>query len=130
MHFVAIVTVLVLAQFLWLGFLVGRARAQYSIAAPAITGHEMFERRFRIHMNTLEQIVVFVPLMWIFAHYVHPQWAAALGVVFLVGRAVYARSYMRDPKSRSLGFGLSAVPMLICMVGIVWAAVRSLLAAA
>ncbi|HEY5808100.1 MAG TPA: MAPEG family protein, partial [Povalibacter sp.] len=85
--------------------------------------------RFRIHANTLEQLVMFVPLMWIFAHYVQPQWAAALGVVFVVGRTVYSRSYMRDPGSRTLGFVLTALPMFICMVGILWGAGRALLGA-
>jgi glutathione S-transferase len=127
MPFVAIVTVLALVQFFWLAFQVARARGRYGIAAPAVTGNEVFERHFRVQMNTLEQLVLFLPSLWIFATYISPLWAAALGVVFVIGRAIYATSYVRDPKSRSLGFGLSAFPTLALMIGIVVWAVRAIL---
>jgi uncharacterized membrane protein YecN with MAPEG domain len=126
MHYVAIVTVLALAEYFLLGALVARARVRYGVRAPASSGHEIFERHFRVQMNTLEQLIVFLPLLWVFAHYVNPLWAALGGVVFIVGRAVYARSYVRDPKSRSLGFGLTALPSLVFMIGILWNAVRAL----
>ena len=88
----------------------------------------MFERHFRVHMNTLEQLVMFLPALWIFAHFVSPIWAAALGVVFIIGRAIYARAYVRDPKSRSLGFALTALPTLVMMIGIlIWARVGALI---
>jgi glutathione S-transferase len=127
MPFVALVTVLALMQFFWLALQVGRARARYGIAAPAITGNELFERHFRVHMNTQEQLVMFLPTLWIFAHYVSPLWAAALGVVFIIGRAIYATSYVRDPKSRSLGFGLSAFPIFAMMIGIMAWGIRAML---
>jgi uncharacterized membrane protein YecN with MAPEG domain len=80
-------------------------------------------------MNTLEQLVVFLPALWIFASFISPIWAAALGAVFIVGRAVYARSYVKDPKSRSPGFAISAIPLLLLLLGIliwaVWALVKS-----
>ncbi len=104
MPFVAIVTVLALLQFLWLSFQVGFARTRYGVAAPATSGNEMFERRFLVNMNTLEQLVMFLPDVMDFRVYISPLWAAALGVVFILGRAVYAISYVRDPKTRSLGF--------------------------
>ncbi|HWK73272.1 MAG TPA: MAPEG family protein [Povalibacter sp.] len=128
MHYVAIVTVLALLEFWWFGMLVGRARAKYGIAAPAMSGNELFERQFRIHMNTLEQLIVFLPALWLFAHYLNPVWAATLGAVFIVGRAVYATSYVRDPKSRSLGFGLSALPTLLLLIGVLWGAIRAIVA--
>jgi glutathione S-transferase len=127
MPFVAIVTVLALAQFFWLATQVARARARYGIAAPAVSGNEIFERHFRVQMNTLEQLVLFLPSLWIFANYISPLWAAALGVVFIIGRAIYATSYVRDPRSRSLGFGLTAFPILAMMIGIVVWAVRAIL---
>lgn len=127
MPFVAIVTVLALLQFFWLGFQVGAARGRYGIAAPATTGNDIFERHFRVQMNTLEQLVMFLPALWIFAAYVSPLWAAALGVVFILGRAIYAASYVRNPKSRSLGFGLTAFPTLAMLIGIVVWAVRAIL---
>ena len=126
MPFVAIVTVLALAQFFWLSAQVARARGRYGVAAPAVSGNEIFERHFRVHMNTLEQLVLFLPSLWIFASYISPLWAAALGVVFIIGRAIYATSYVRDPKSRALGFGLTAFPTFAMMIGIVVWAVRAI----
>lgn len=123
MPFVAIVTVLALLQFVWLALQVAKARGRYGVAAPATTGHEVFERHFRIHMNTQEQLVQFLPTLWIFAVYISSLWAAALGVVFVIGRVVYAASYVRDPKTRTLGFGLTAFPTAAMMIGIlIWAA--------
>ena len=129
MPYVAIVTVLALLQFIWFGWQVGVARGKYNIAAPAVSGNEMFERVFRVHMNTQEQLVVFLPSLWIFASFISPIWAAVLGVIYIIGRFVYARSYVRDPKSRSIGFALTAIPNLLMLLGIliwaVWALVKS-----
>jgi len=100
MHYVAIVTVVALLQFFWFGWQVGVARGKYGIAAPATSGNEMFERVFRVHMNTLEQLVVFLPALWIFASFVSSLWAAILGAIFIVGRAIYAVTYVKDPKKR------------------------------
>jgi glutathione S-transferase len=130
MPFVAIVTVLALVQFFWLSLQVGRARARYGVPAPATTGNEPFERHFRVHMNTQEQLVMFLPALWVFAAYISPLWAAALGVVFILGRAIYAISYVREPKSRSLGFGLTIFPTFVMLIGIVVWAVRAILVGA
>jgi hypothetical protein len=127
MPYVAIVTVLALLEFLWFGVLVGRARGRFGIAAPATTGNEVFERYFRVQMNTLEQLLMFLPVLWLFARYISPLWAAALGAVFIVGRAIYAGSYIRDPKSRSLGFALTALPTLAMMIGILIWAIRAII---
>jgi glutathione S-transferase len=127
MPFVAIVTVLALLQFFWLSLQVARARTRYGVAAPATTGNEVFERHFRVQMNTLEQLALFLPALWIFAAYISPLWAAALGVVFILGRVIYAASYVRDPRSRSLGFGLTAFPTFAMLIGIVVWAVRAIL---
>lgn len=127
MPFVALVTMLALMQYFWLALQVARARTRYGVAAPATTGNELFERHFRVHMNTQEQLLMFLPSLWIFGYYISPLWAAALGVVFVIGRAIYATSYVRDPKSRSLGFGLTAFPIFAMMIGIVVWAVRAIL---
>jgi glutathione S-transferase len=122
MPYVALVTVVALLQVLWFGWQVGRARTQYGVRAPAMSGHEVFDRRVRVQMNTQEQLVLFLPTLWIFARFVSPIWAAGFGVVFVVGRAIYAITYVRDPKSRALGFALTALPTLTMMVWIlVWA---------
>ena len=129
MPYVAIVTVLALLQFIWFGWQVGMAREKYNIAAPAVSGNDIFERHFRVHANTLEQLALFLPSLWIFASFISPIWAAVLGAIYIVGRFVYASSYVRDPKSRSIGFGLSALPNLLMMLGIliwaVWALLKS-----
>ncbi|MBM0104132.1 MAPEG family protein [Steroidobacter sp. S1-65] len=127
MPFVAIVTALALGQFFMLGFRVARARTRYGIRAPATSGNEVFERHFRVQMNTLEQLVIFLPALWIFASFISPLWAAALGVVWLLGRAIYAISYVRDPKSRALGFALTALPTLSMILGILIWGVRAIL---
>lgn len=127
MPYVAIVTVIALLEFLWFGLLVAQARTRYGVAAPATTGNETFERYYRVQMNTLEQLVLFLPSLWIFSHYVSPVWGTPLGVVFIVGRAIYAVSYIRDPKSRALGFTLTALPTLALMIGILVWAVRALI---
>lgn len=129
MPYVAMVTVAALLQFLWFGWQVGVARTKYNIAAPAVSGSEAFERVFRVHVNTLEQLIVFLPALWIFAFFISPIWAAALGVVYIIGRALYARTYVKDPKRRELGFGMSVLPQLLLLLGIliwaVWALIKS-----
>lgn len=127
MALVAIVTVLALIEYQVFGILVGRARGLYGVDAPATTGHPMFERYYRVHANTLEQLAMFLPALWIFGFYVSEAWAAGLGMVWIVGRAIYCRSYLKEPKSRSAGFALTALPMLAMLIGIlVWAVPRAL----
>jgi glutathione S-transferase len=126
MPYVALVTVLALLEFQWFGWMVAKARRQFGIKPPATTGNEVFDRYFRVQMNTLEQLVMFLPALWMFAYFVSPIWAAALGAVFVIGRAIYAASYIRDPKSRALGFALTVLPTLLMLIGIVVWAVRAI----
>jgi glutathione S-transferase len=117
MAYVDIVTVLAVLQFIVFGFKVGGARVKYGVKAPATTGNEIFERLFRIQQNTLELLVGFVPGIYLFSRYFNPLWAAALGVIYLVGRQIYAAAYAKDPAKRSLGFGLSFMPMAALLIG-------------
>lgn len=117
MIYVSIVTSLMLIQLFFFAAMTGKARGKYGVNGPAVTGHEMFERHYRVHYNTLEQLILVVPSMWLFAMHVHALTAAGLGVVYLIGRFVYARAYVKDPASRGIGFGLSIVPTLILMLG-------------
>jgi uncharacterized membrane protein YecN with MAPEG domain len=112
---VQLVTVLVLLQFLYFAALVGRARARYGIKAPAVSGNEIFERYLRVQMNTLELLVMLLPALWIATAFVAPWWSALLGVVYLIGRFIYLRAYVAEPAGRSLGFGLSALPILVLL---------------
>ena len=127
MEIVAVVIVLALLEFVVFGMLVGRARGRYGVNAPAVSGHEVFDRYFRVHYNTMEMLVTFVPSIWLFGLYVSPKWGAALGVVYLVGRIVYLRSYVANPRKREIGFGLSALPIVVLLLGALWGAVRVML---
>lgn len=129
MVWLQLVTVLALLQYFAFGLLVGKARGQYGIKAPATSGNEIFERYNRVHVNTLETLVVFLPALWLAASYERPLWVAAIGLVYLVGRMVYLRAYVASPGSRSLGYALSAGPVLILILIAVIGIVRALIAA-
>ena len=117
MQLVAIVTVLALVQYFVLGLRVGQARGKFGIEAPAITGHPVFERHFRVHQNTMEQLVLFLPALWLFASYASAPVGAALGVLFIIGRAMYARAYIAEPKTREMGVVLTLVATVILLLG-------------
>jgi hypothetical protein len=117
MAYVDIVTALAIFQFIVFGFKTGRAREKYGVKAPAITGNEIFERHFRVQQNTMEQLLVFLPGIFLFSRYWNPVWAAALGAVYLIGREIYAAAYVKNPASRSLGFALSALPAMVLIAG-------------
>jgi glutathione S-transferase len=128
MAYVHVVMMLALAEFLAFGWAVGRARGRYNVPAPATTGHEVFERYYRVQMNTLEQLIIFVPSMQVFGRYVNAYVAAALGVLFIVGRAVYFRGYVSSPERRHLGFGLSAIPNMVLLIGAILGPIRAIIA--
>ena len=126
MTYVDIVTALALLQFMVFGFRVSKARGRYGVAAPAIAGNEVFERYFRVQQNTLEQLIVFLPALYVFSHYYSPLVAAALGVVYLIGREIYAFTYVKDPKKREIGFVLTVLPLAILIFGGLFGAIRQL----
>jgi len=112
------ITVLALLQFVVFGILVGRARGLYNVQAPAVTGNEVFERYFRVQMNTLEQLVLLLPALWIAAVYafVAYYWIALIGALYLIGRTLYLRGYVADPKKRGPGYAMSALPVMVLIV--------------
>lgn len=128
MIWIELVTLLAVLQFFALGILVSRARGTYHVKAPATTGNEMFERYYRVQMNTLELLIIFLPALWLSAQHWAPYFGAAAGVVYLVGRLVYLRAYVHDPSSRSLGFSLSVVPILLLLLADLAGMIRSLMA--
>lgn len=116
MNYVDLIAVLAVLQLMVFGVLVGQARGKYNVKAPAVTGADGFERIYRVQMNTLEQIVMFMPALYIAARYWPATWVAGLGAVYLVGRIIYWRAYTRDPASRGLGFLLSFAPTAVLLL--------------
>ena len=127
MHYVYIVALLAIVQFIYFGILVGQARGKYGIKAPAMAGNEHFERAVRVQMNTLEQLVCFLPALLIAAAYWPPVYVCAAGVVYLVGRTLYRQAYVADPAKRGLGFLLTFLPItLLILAGLAGAVMRTL----
>lgn len=116
MAWIHLVALLAVVQYLIFGALVGRARGKYGVHAPATTGNDVFERYYRVQMNTLELMVALLPALWIAAAYWNPRWVAAAGTVYLLGRIVYLRAYTSRPASRGLGFMLSIAPIALLLV--------------
>jgi len=117
MNFVAVVAALALVEYMVILLQTGRARQTYGINAPATTGDPVFERYYRVQQNTVEQLVIFFPALFLFAHYVSPRVAAGVGLLFIVGRALYARGYVAAPEKRGPGFGLSFGANVILVLG-------------
>lgn len=127
MAFTALVTLLLLLQYLAFSLLVGRERVRHDIRAPAVTGHEDFERAYRVQMNTLEQLLVVIPAMWITAEFFFlPVVAPLLGLAFFTGRVIYRNAYTRDPQSRTAGMAIGMLAMLGLLLCALWGAVTHL----
>ena len=126
MSYVHIVALLAVVQFIIFGMLVGQARGKYGIAAPAMTGNEHFERAVRVQMNTLEQLICFLPALLLAAVYWPALYVAATGLVYLVGRTLYRQAYVTDPGKRGLGFLLTFLPTtLLTLAALVGAVMRA-----
>jgi glutathione S-transferase len=122
--YTALVTLLAVAVYFYTSILVGQAREKYKVKAPAVAGHPTFERAFRVQMNTLEWMPIFLPSMWLLALYSSDVVAAALGIVWIGGRLVYIRGYMQAPEKRGTGFAVQASAAGVLWIGalvvIVW----------
>jgi glutathione S-transferase len=106
---------------------VALARAKYKVDAPAVTGNADFERVFRVQMNTLEQLVAFLPALWLFALYVSPAWSSLLGAVWIVGRTLYAVAYARAAAARGPGFTIAIAALVALWLGAAWGVVGTML---
>ena len=113
----ALLILLALTQYVLFSVRVGAARGKYGIDAPKTAGDENWERLYRVQMNTLEQLVVFVPALLIFASYASPRWAWIPGLLFIVGRQLYAWEYVKDPSSRVPGMALTLLANGVLLVG-------------
>jgi glutathione S-transferase len=116
-HYTAIVTLLAVLFYFYTSVRTGQARARFGIKAPAITGNPDFERVFRVQMNTLEWMPIFLPALWLFALYVSDVGAAAVGAVWIIGRVVYLIGYSEAADKRGRGFGIQALAAGVLVVG-------------
>ena len=123
-HYTALVTCLAILFYFFTSFHVAKARAAFGIKAPAITGNPDFERVFRVQMNTLEWMPIFLPSLWLFAIYISDPVAAAIGVVWIAGRILYLTGYSQAAEKRGRGFGIQALAAGVLWLGalgaIVW----------
>jgi len=117
---------LALLIYFGLGAVVGMARAKYGVPAPQSSGHPEFDKRNRVHMNTLEQLIMFLPAAMFAAPVLGDAITAIIALTWSVGRLLYARSYYVDPAKRSLGFALTFLPTLVLIIAAAWGAVQAL----
>lgn len=109
------------------GVNVGRARGRYGIKASAVTGHEMFERAYRVQMNTLENAALMLPALWVNAGFISDRGAAALGTLWMFSRIWYALAYQNDPSKLGAAFGLSMIAFAITWFAAMWGVARVLM---
>jgi glutathione S-transferase len=126
---VAIVSLLALILYFLMSVRVARARGKFGIPAPAISGNPDFERVFRVQANTLEWLPLFLVSLWLFAIYWDDRVAAAVGVVWIVGRTLYMTGYSKAAPSRSMGFLIQSLATGVLLFGalgrIIWVAVQT-----
>jgi glutathione S-transferase len=113
----ALATCLALLVYVWTIAACAMARGRYGVAAPAVTGHPDFERAFRVQQNTLEQLVLFLPSLWVYSLAVSPLWGGVIGLVFVVARIVYVVSYRRNPAARGPGFTIGFIATVLLLLG-------------
>lgn len=117
-----LIVLLALLQYMWFTFRVGMTRGKYKVNAPACDGDETWERISRVHLNTMEQLLVMIPASFAFAYYLSETWVLAAGAAFIIGRFLYSAEYVKDPASRvpgmSLTLGANAVLVVGALVGV------------
>jgi len=106
---------------------VGRARGKYQIKAPAVSGNELFERVYRVQMNTIENVLLFIPAMWIYALYLGDLGAASTGFIWLVGLIWYAVAYTTNPAKRGIGFMISMFAVIGAWLGALYGVILALM---
>ncbi len=125
MENVSLIVFLALFEYMVFILVVGATRNKYGVVAPATTGNELWERLYRIQVNTAEQLILFIPAVYGFAYFVSDIWAARIGVIFLIGRMVYFIGYRKSGDKRILGAVLSAWPSYIMVFGVLYQLVKT-----
>ncbi len=122
----SLVTASTLLVYLVLTINVGRARAKYKVPVPQMSGEPNFERVLRVQQNTLEQMVLFLPALWLFSFYVNPLWGAGIGTVWVLGRIIYAWGYYQAAEKRGIGFAISSMSGIVLLLGAIAGIILSL----
>ena|SRR5208337_2211602 len=130
MNYTAIVTLLAILFYFYTSFAVGQARTKFGLRAPATAGHPDFERLFRVQMNTLEWMPIFLPSLWLFAIYVNDLAAGVIGLLWILARILYFRGYAQAAEKRGMGFGLQALAAGILFAGALIGVISKLIAPA
>jgi glutathione S-transferase len=118
-HYTAIVTLLVVAFYFFIATRVAAAHIKFGVKLPAMSGHPDFERIYRVQMNTLEWMPIFLPLLWLSAIYFSDLASAAVGFLWVVGRILYFRGYSAAVEKRFLGFLIQATACILLFIGAV-----------
>jgi len=117
LHLTAVVTLMALLVYIWMLANVGKARGKFKVSAPAMEGPIEFQSVVRVQANTVEQMVIFFPALWMCAFYLGDAWAAMGGLAWVVGRIIYALGYYAAPGKRSLGFSITALASVALIIG-------------
>lgn len=128
MKYTALVTVVALAFTFVLSGRVGALRAKLGVSAPAMSGEPTFDRAFRVHMNTVEQLVLFVPVLWLATAVLGDVIAAGIGSVWIIGRAIYANAYAKDAAGRGPGMLLTMAATAVLTLATLWGIVQAFMA--
>jgi uncharacterized MAPEG superfamily protein len=123
-----IITLLSLAVLIWVAMIVGHYRKKCNVAAPATTGDPLFERAYRVQMNTIESAIIYLPALWLAVLWGAGYLAAVAGALWIAGRILYALAYLKDPKKRGLGFGVSFMAIVVLMIEAAIGVLRTALA--
>lgn len=115
-----LVTVISVLVFFWMGIKVGGVRTKLNVPAPNMTGPDEFMRVLRVHENTMEGLLIFLPLLWLFALTSHDLWAAVVGIIYPIGRLLYARGYYAAADKRGTGFSIGLLSTAVLLLGSVY----------
>jgi glutathione S-transferase len=126
MEYPVIIILLALIQYLLFGLRTGISRGKYNVLPPKTTGHETWERMFRVHQNTLEQLIVFIPALLAFSYYISAQWSLVPGIGFLIARQVYSYKYIQNPPTRTFppSFLINVIMVLATLVAVIVSLVK------
>jgi glutathione S-transferase len=127
MEYSVVIILLALLQYLFFALRTGVTRVKYKVDPPKTAGHEIWERYSRVHLNTGEQLIAFIPALLTFTYYVSHRWAIVLGVGYLIARQVYSFTYIKNPKRRVFPptFFINVALIIGSLIGIVISIIKT-----